>query len=118
METKNEKFDLWCVVELFGHSQISGKCSEYTIAGTNMLKIDVPETSKNGPFTKFYGSSAIYAISPVSELVAIAKAEALNVTPTQVWNIQTYLDKQNLQMALPSYQDKIGDDNDDNAIKF
>ena len=52
MET--EKFDLWCVVELFGHQRISGKCSEQNVAGTNMLRVDVPETKSNQAFTRFY----------------------------------------------------------------
>lgn len=114
--SQNEKFDLWCVIELFGHSQIAGKCTEQNIAGTNMLRVDVPETSKQGAFTKFYGSSAIYAINPVTEEVAKAKAEGLNISPIQVWNIQTYLDKQiAAATALPSHQDKINGDHEDNS---
>ena len=38
---EQEKFDLWCVVELFGHSRIAGRCTEQNVAGTNMLRIDV-----------------------------------------------------------------------------
>lgn len=84
----SEKFDLWCIVELFGHTQIAGKCTEQNIAGTNMLRVDVPETAKQGAFTKFYGAGAIYAINPVTEPVAKVKAEALNVAPIQAWEIE------------------------------
>ena len=93
MDTTNEKLDLWCIVELFGHSQIAGKCTEQNIAGTNMLRVDVPETTKNGPFTKFYGSAAIYAINPVTEEVVQAKAEMLQTQPIESWNIKTFNDK-------------------------
>ncbi len=93
MDTTNEKLDLWCIVELFGHSQIAGKCTEQNIAGTNMLRVDVPETSKNGAFTKFYGSAAIYAINPVTEEVVKAKAEMLQTQPIESWNIKTFNDK-------------------------
>lgn len=88
MDNNNEKFDLWCVVELFGHTQIAGKCTEQNIAGTNMLRVDVPETSKSGPFTKFYGSGAIYAINPVTEEFAKVKAESLQIAPIQSWDIK------------------------------
>lgn len=108
-----EKFDLWCVVELFGHSQIAGKCTEQNIAGTNMLRVDVPETDTHPPFTKLYGSSAIYAINPVDEQTARAKAAQLNVAPIQVYNLKSYLDKQQAALtALPSHTDKIHSDDD------
>jgi len=93
MDTKTEKFDLWCIVELFGHSQIAGKCTEQNIAGTNMLRVDVPETSKQSSFTKFYGSAAIYAINPVSEEIAKGKAEALQIAPIKAWDIKEMQEK-------------------------
>lgn len=39
------KFDLWCIVELFGHNRIAGRCTEQNVAGVNMLRVDVPATS-------------------------------------------------------------------------
>lgn len=111
---QTEKFDLWCVVELMGHQQIAGKCTEQSIAGVNMLRVDVPETKKQPAFTKFYGGSAIYAINPVDEATAVAKIEALNIAPIQVWNIQSFVDKQSAALReLPSHQDKIMDDIDE-----
>jgi hypothetical protein len=35
----DEKFDLWAIVELMGHSKIAGKCTEQSIAGSNMLNL-------------------------------------------------------------------------------
>lgn len=113
-----EKFDLWCVIELFGHSQIAGKCTEQNIAGTNMLQVDVPENDTHPGFTKLYGASAIYAINPVDEQTARAKAQQLNIAPIQIYNLKSYMDKQQAALtALPSHQDKIEnipmeDDND------
>jgi len=107
---QTDKFDLWCVVELFGHSQIAGKCTEQNIAGTNMLRVDVPETDSHPPFTKLYGASAIYAINPVDEQTARTKAAQLNVAPIQVYNLKSYLDKQQAALtALPTHADKIAD---------
>lgn len=83
-----DKFDLWCIVELFGHTQIAGKCTEQNIAGTNFLRVDVPETSIQGSFTKFLGAGAIYAINPVTEEVARLKAKMINIKPIEEWSIK------------------------------
>ena len=92
---EQEKFDLWCLVELFGHSKISGRCTEQNIAGTNMLRVDVPETKRNPAFTRFFGSGAIYAINPVTEEVAKQYAERLNVQPIESWDIGKFIEKHN-----------------------
>ena len=84
MTTEQEKFDFWCMVELFGHTRIAGKCTEQNVAGTNMLRVDVPDTSKRPAFTRFLSSSAIYAINPVSEEVGRQLAENLSASPVTV----------------------------------
>ena len=116
---QTEKFDLWCVVELMGHQQIAGKCTEQSIAGVNMLRVDVPETKKQPAFTKFYGGTAIYAINPVDEATAVAKINALNISPIQVWNIQAFVDKQSAALReLPSLTDKISSVDEDDYPDF
>jgi hypothetical protein len=64
------KFDEWALVELFGHQRIVGKVSEATLAGGAFLRVDVPQIGPDKAFTRFYGPSAIYAISPVTEEIA------------------------------------------------
>lgn len=64
------KFDEWALVELFGHQRIVGKVSEATLAGGAFLRVDVPEFDGAPAFTRYYGPSAIYAISPVTEAIA------------------------------------------------
>ena len=97
META-EKFESWAILELFGHNQIAGKCTEQNIAGVNMLRIDVPETKRNPAFTRFLGSGAIYAINPVTEEMATQWANSLNVAPVQAWDIRQYVEKMNLAL--------------------
>jgi hypothetical protein len=94
MQTQ-EKFDLWCIVELFGHQKIAGRCTEQNIAGTNMLRVDVPETKSQPAFTRFFGSSAIYAINPVDETTAKHYAEKLEIKPVESWNISEIIKKHN-----------------------
>jgi len=103
-----EKLNLWCIVELMGHQKIAGKCTEQSIAGVNMLRVDVPATETTPEFTKFYGGSAIYSINPVDEVSVIAMVNQLKVTPVAVWNIQSYLDKQPKEL-LPVNEDIKGD---------
>lgn len=90
---EQEKFDLWCVVELFGHSRIAGRCTEQNVAGTNMLRVDVPDTSNQPGFTRFLSSGAIYAINPVSEGVARQIAENLQIQPVNIWDVRRLVDQ-------------------------
>ncbi|GAA4328303.1 hypothetical protein [Flaviaesturariibacter amylovorans] len=112
---QQEKFDLWCVVELFGHSKIAGRCTEQNVAGTNMLRVDVPETATQPPFTRLLGSSAIYAINPVDEVTARAYAERLQSKPIESWDVKSMLEK-NTQMRLSlgmGAEVPVGRDTDD-----
>ncbi len=101
-----EKFDLFCIVELFGHTKIAGRCTEQNIAGTNMLRVDVPETSTQQAFTRFFGSSAIYAINPVDEATAKHVAESLQQRPIQAWDVKEMI-KRNVELQLPALAEKV-----------
>jgi len=95
---EENKFEAWAIIELFGHNQIAGKCTEQNIAGSNMLRVDVPETDEHPPFTRFLGSGAIYAINPVTEEIARHWAKSLQVSPVNVWDIHQYIKKQKLAL--------------------
>ena len=96
MEQPTEKFDLWCLVELFGHTKVYGRCTEQNIAGTNMLRVDVPETASQPAFTRLFGSAAIYAINPLDEKTCRFMAEKIQVKPIESWNISEVAKKHNL----------------------
>lgn len=114
MENQNNKFDCWCIVELMGHARIAGNCTEQSVAGVNMLRVEVPENELHPAFTRFIGGSAIYAINPVDEKTARATAHALQVAPINAWNLKNYMDKYDAaQAALPSHADKISSAGDD-----
>lgn len=106
-----EKFDLWCVVELFGHAKIAGRCTEQNIAGTNMLRVDVPETSTQPSFTRFFGSAAIYAINPVDEQSCKLMAEKIQVKPIESWHISEVIKKHN-QFLLESSKEPVAEKTD------
>jgi hypothetical protein len=113
MET--EKFDLWCIIELFGHNRIAGRCTEQNVAGANMLRVDVPETGKNKAFTRILTAGAIYAINPVSEDVAKAVAESLNIAPITPWAISEMVKNEILKLPASNEIDErfLGDPEDD-----
>ena len=110
---QTEKFELWCLVELFGHQKIAGLCTEQNIAGTNMLRVDVPETDKQPPFTRFFGSSAIYAINPVDEITCRHYAQNLQVKPIDAWDIQAIVKKNRDVLMLATVPDDREETDDD-----
>jgi hypothetical protein len=93
-----QKFEQWAIVELLGHNKIAGLCTEQSIAGTNMLRVDVPDTETQPSFTKFFSGSSIYAINPVSEDVVRYTANNLQKKPIESWDIKQVIAK----MQLPS----------------
>jgi hypothetical protein len=78
---EQSKFEGWAVVELMGHNTVAGFVSEQTIAGAAMLRVDVPAVDERGAFTKFYGGSAIYGITPTTQEIAERAAQRLRVRP-------------------------------------
>jgi hypothetical protein len=81
----SDKFEQWCIVELFGHSVIAGLVSEQVIGGQSFLRVDVPEVGETKAFTKYYGSGAIYCMTPCEKETAIIAVESLRVKPVQLY---------------------------------
>lgn len=99
MSEPKTTFEAWCLVELFGHVKIAGKCTEQNIAGANMLRVDVPETSTKPAFTRFFGSAAIYGINPIEESIARQLAESYSPTAFSTYELKPLIAK--MQKALP-----------------
>jgi len=77
----------WAIVELFGHNVIAGEVSSVTIAGTEMLRVDVPAVDEADGFTKFFGGAAIYAITPVDEATGRVAVEKFRTRPVDKWTL-------------------------------
>jgi hypothetical protein len=106
-----EKFEAWCIVELFGHAKIAGLCTEQNIAGTNFLRVDVPETETQPAFTRLFGAAAIYAINPVDQKTAIFMAGKLQEKPIEAWDLTAVMQKFSEKLSL-THAEK-----DDDAIE-
>jgi hypothetical protein len=101
MTTQPPTFDVFAIVELFGHARIAGRVTEQVIAGQGFIRVDVPELPTRPAFTRLYGPGAIYSITPVSNEIATAAACSMRVEPVNVY------------IALPSKAgENMGDDYD------
>jgi len=58
---------IWAIVELMGRNVTAGLIQSVPVAGTEMLRVDVPAVEEFEGYTKFYGGTAIYAITPTDE---------------------------------------------------
>lgn len=85
-------FEQWCIVEIMGHQRIAGRVTEEVIGGQGFIRVDVPQTSGQAAFTKYYGPGAIYAITPTDEETAKRAAESFTARPIEAWRL----------MALPA----------------
>lgn len=108
----SQKFEMYALVELFGHQKIAGLVSEQVVAGQGMLRVDVPETKANPAFTKLYNPSAVYGINPVDKETCMAYAENLEVKPIAVWDVRDFLQKTRLALAGASTGDADFSDDD------
>src|SRR6185437_6905021 len=91
MQTETEKFDQWALVEIMGHRKLAGRVTEQTIGGAALLRVDVPETSRQPAFTSFVGGSAIFSLTPVTEAIARAQAERFQAAPVSVYDLPRQL---------------------------
>lgn len=70
-----EGFSEWCLVEVMGHGRFGARVTEAVIAGTPMLRMDVPQP--DGPFaTRFYRGESLYCLTLTTEAAAWAAARA------------------------------------------
>lgn len=76
----------WALVELFGHQRIVGFLSQQTFGTGVLFRVDVPDllkdskTIRNG-FTRYFGLSAIYSITPVDEETVRRLLPSIDGTP-------------------------------------
>lgn len=76
----------WALVELFGHQRIVGYLSQQTFGTGVLFRVDVPDLTKDGKtvrqgFTRYFGLSAIYSITPVDEATVRRMLPSIDGTP-------------------------------------
>lgn len=83
-----EQFDTWGIVELMGRLKVAGRISEQVIAGSGMIRVDVPETSIAPAFTRYFAPSALYGITPTTEVVARRIAATIRHAPVTPFELR------------------------------
>lgn len=91
MEQTKESFDQWAIVEIMGHQRYAGRVTEQVIGGTSFVRVDVPGGEERQPFTKLFGSSAIYAITLVDEETARGVSDSQRQQPMDEWSARRML---------------------------
>lgn len=76
-EQERKPFEQWVIVEIMGHQMLAGRATEEVIAGTPLLRVDVPEVAGWPAHTKYVGGGSIFRLHVVTEEHARAAAEKL-----------------------------------------
>lgn len=71
--------ETWGILELMGHRQRPGFITEVEMAGTKMLRVDIPvskdDAGQDVILTEYYGGQSVYALRPCTEDVAREQME-------------------------------------------
>lgn len=94
MENEKAAFEGWAIIEIMGHNTIAGYISEASMYGIAMMRVDVPACDDQPAYTKFYGGSSIYGITPTTQEIVIKAAERLRIRPVSEWLIPTPSNRQ------------------------
>jgi hypothetical protein len=76
----------WALVEIFGHTRIVGFLSQQAFGSGVLFRVDVPDLTSSGKviregFTRYFGLSAIYSITPISEEMVRQLLPSIDGTP-------------------------------------
>jgi len=85
---------IWAIVELMGRNVTAGLIQSIPIAGTEMLRVDVPSVDDFEGYTKFYGGTAIYAITPTDEESAKHVINCIQPRAISEWTVPVRVDRQ------------------------
>lgn len=102
------KFREWAVVELMGHLKVVGLCTEATVAGQKLLRVDALN-AKGESHTRYFGPGSIYAITPCSEQIARGMAANIGQDPISRFDLAA-LARGPVQPSLP-----YGEQDDENG---
>lgn len=93
-------FEIFALVELFGHTRIAGTVTEQSIGGSTFIRVDVPETKREPAFTRFLNPSAVYALNPVTSEIMHELAETIKSKPVTSYDVSKTVAKHMEGMRL------------------
>ena len=83
----------WGILQIMGHKAYAGYVEEEEVAGTGVLRIDVPAIEDIPAYTQYFGMGAFYALTPTSETMAREAAKRLRERPVEVYILPLYREK-------------------------
>jgi hypothetical protein len=92
--TTPSMFPCWAIVEVMGHQRYAGMVHEQQVAGSGLLRIDVPEVPSDGrceavpAYTKLIGVGSIYALTPCTEEAARQYAGTIRKRPVELFGFR------------------------------
>jgi hypothetical protein len=99
---EKKKFETWGVLELIGHLTIAGRISEEEVFGAMLCRVDVPAVNGIDAYTRYFGQSSIYSVSPTTEETATAVAMRNSPTPVATFDARRMLETLDNSRALPA----------------
>ena len=106
------RFEGWAILELMGHRRLAGYVSGCEVAGTKLLRIDVPDASGKDVLTQMYGPQAIYCLTPTTEEVVRRLATLNRPEPVHPWELQAPQTPRHEDLIRPEYPGDLGEDED------
>lgn len=115
----------WAVVEIMGHQKYAGFCTETTLAGAPLLRVDVPQVEGKQysterynyeakryeqqtyqepdieGYTKYFGPSSIFCVTPCTEAAAREAAKQWRSAPVQQVHLPEFDTTARLIAAAP-----------------
>lgn len=135
MEQKQNTFEGWAVVEMFGHQKIAGYVTTENYGQAALFRVDVPELQEREieltrgeyidgvyagagskvkrqaepPYSKLVGPGAVYAINPCTEQTVRQYIEMNRKLPLIALDIKS-------RAAIAAASDDTDDDDDDEVM--
>ncbi|MCA9178634.1 MAG: hypothetical protein KDB14_29435 [Planctomycetales bacterium] len=82
-----EQFESWAIVEVMGQQTYAGKVSEQSVGGASFVRVDIPDVKGQSGFTKLFGGSSIYCITPCTEQIARMTAERVQARAVSIYDL-------------------------------
>ena len=103
---------IWAIVELMGRNITAGLVQSVPVAGTELLRVDVPSVDDFEGYTKFYGGTAIYAITPTDEESARHVINSTKPRAISEWTVPVRTIRVDRQLTV------LDTDDDDDLFEF
>lgn len=123
---EENKFSGWGLVEIMGRQRIAGRLSEQTIAGSSLLRVDIPLSDAPDHFrTQFVGGGSIHSLHPTDEQTARLLAKRIGTQPVYQYDVQAQLrieqravESVSAEPRVPVYGGDDPDHDEDDELNF